>query len=146
SFLTPEEYFSFVGKAYGLSPAEIQERLRIFEPLFNGDVLKQKKLIREYSSGNKGKIGIAAAMMVQPKVLLLDEPFANLDPSSQIKLMKMLKDMAAQKTTTLLISSHDLSHITTLCDRIALIERGRIIKDDATTPETLCELQQYFGA
>jgi ABC-2 type transport system ATP-binding protein len=145
-FLSPEEYFSFVGKAYNISPSEIQERLRPFESMFNGEVLGQKKLIREFSSGNKRKIGIAAALMAQPKVLLLDEPFANLDPSSQIKLVNILREISAQKTMTILISSHDLSHITTVCDRIALIEKGRIINDTMTTEGTLRELQHYFGA
>ena len=145
SFLSPEEYFSFVGKAYNISPTDIQERLKVFDSMFSGEVLKQKKLIREFSVGNKRKIGIAASLMVQPKVLLLDEPFANLDPSSQLKLVKILKDISAQKTTTILISSHDLSHVTTVCDRIALIEKGKIIKDIATTEDTLRELQQYFG-
>jgi ABC-2 type transport system ATP-binding protein len=145
-FLAPEEYFSFVGKAYSISPVDIQERLKAFSPLFNDEVLHQKKFIRDFSAGNKRKIGIAASLMVQPKVLLLDEPFANLDPSSQIKLVKMIEELASQKSTTILISSHDLSHITTVCDRIALIEKGKIIKDTTTTNDTLRELQHYFGA
>lgn len=145
-FLTPEEYFSFVGKVYGIYPADIQQRLAIFESMFNGEVLDQNKLIRDLSTGNKRKIGIAASLIIQPKVLLLDEPFANLDPSSQIKLVNILKNISSQKNTTILISSHDLSHITTVCNRIGLIEKGRIIKDIATTDDTLRELRQYFGA
>lgn len=145
-FLTPEEYFSFIGKSYNISLADIQRRLTIFDPMFNGEILGQKKLIREFSAGNKRKIGIAAALLVQPKVLLLDEPFANLDPTSQIQLVNILKDISSQKSMTILISSHDLSHVTTVCDRIALIETGKIIKDISTTDNTLHELQQYFGA
>jgi len=145
-FLSPEEYFSFVGKAYDLPRAEIEKRLAEFDTFFNGEVLGQKKLIRDFSAGNKRRIGIVGAMIVRPEVLVLDEPFANLDPSSQLKLVKLLSDLAAMKTTTMLISSHDLSHITKVCDRIALIERGKVIRDTVKTDDTLKELEHYFAA
>jgi ABC-2 type transport system ATP-binding protein len=145
-FLTPEEYFTFIAKAYNIPTPEMQESLRRFEPMFNGEVLGNSKLIRDFSTGNKRKIGIAAALLVRPKVLVLDEPFAGLDPSSQIRLVNILKEAAAGRTLTILISSHDLTHVTSVCSRIALIEKGRIIRDTVTTEETLRELQTYFGA
>ena len=80
----------------------------------------------------------------KPEVLILDEPFANLDPSSQMRLVKMLKDLAVQKKVTVLVSSHDLNHVTDVCHRILLMERGRIIKDIDTTADTLQELEEYF--
>ena len=145
-FLTAEEYFAFVAKAYSITIAEMHVRLDIYKDIFNGEILGQKKYIRDYSLGNKRKIGIAAALIVQPKVLVLDEPFANLDPSSQLKLRKILQDVQSKKTTTMLISSHDLVHITSVCKRITLIEKGLIIKDLGQKEEKLKELEQYFAS
>ncbi len=144
-FLTPEEYFAFVGKAYDLSLTEMERGVAAYGTLLNGEVMGQKKLIRDFSIGNKRKIGIAAALAIRPKVLILDEPFANLDPSSQLKLVKILEELSSRRETTILVSSHDLSHITKVCDRIALIEKGKIIRDGTTTDDTLRELEHYFG-
>lgn len=80
-FLTPDEYFSFVGKLYGLSEGDIQAFLEKMEDFFNGEITGQKKLIRELSKGNQKKTGIAAALLPNPKILILDEPFTALDPS-----------------------------------------------------------------
>ena len=62
-------------------------------------------------------------------MLILDEPFANLDPTTQMRLIRMLGEMQEQRRMTILISSHDLNHITDVCSRILLMEKGRIIKD-----------------
>ena len=84
--------------------------------------------------------------MVEPRLLVLDEPFANLDPTSQIRLKDMLKSRSTQTTdTTLIVSSHDLNHITEVCCRIAVIERGVIVRDIRTAPDTLRELERYFA-
>ena len=144
-FLTAEEYFAFVAKAYSMSVAEMRVQLDFYKDFFNGEILGQRKYIRDFSLGNKRKIGIVAALIVQPKVLVLDEPFANLDPSSQLKLRKLLQDLQATKTTTILISSHDLVHITSVCERIALIEKGLIIKDLGQNEQKLIELEKYFA-
>jgi ABC-2 type transport system ATP-binding protein len=145
-FLTAEEYFAFVAKAYSVTIAEMRLQLDLYKDFFNGEILGQRKYIRDFSLGNKRKIGIVAALMVQPKVLVLDEPFANLDPSSQLKLRKLLQDLQAAKTTTMLISSHDLVHITSVCERIALLEKGIIIKDLGRIEEMLKELALYFAS
>lgn len=144
-FLTAEEYFAFVAKAYSITIAEMRLQLDYYKEFFDGEILGQKKYIREFSLGNKRKIGIVAALIVQPKVLILDEPFANLDPSSQLKLRKLLQDIQATKTTTMLISSHDLVHITSVCERIVLIEKGLIIKDLGQDEQKLKELEKYFA-
>jgi ABC-2 type transport system ATP-binding protein len=77
-------------------------------------------------------------------MLILDEPFANLDPSSQIRLMQMLRELQDKKRMTILISSHDLNNITDECNRILLMEKGKIIKDLQTSEGTLNELEEYF--
>ncbi|GAP71953.1 hypothetical protein SAMD00024442_20_42 [Candidatus Symbiothrix dinenymphae] len=143
-FLTPEEYFSFVGTTYGLSKEELDARLSAFERFMNGEIFGQKKYIRNFSAGNKQKIGIIAAMMIQPEVLILDEPFNFLDPSSQIEIRNMIQKMNRERQTTVLISSHNLSYTTDIATRMVLLERGSILKDKANSPETIAELNSYF--
>jgi ABC-2 type transport system ATP-binding protein len=144
NYLTPEEYFYFVGKLNNRSKAHVDEFLQTFESFFSGSILKSGKYIRDLSKGNQFKVGIAACLLQTPELLILDEPFANLDPSSQMRLVKMLKEMQAQKPITVFISSHDLNHVTDVCDRILLMEKGKIIKDIDRTADTLQELETYF--
>lgn len=144
-FLTPDEYFSFVGKLYGLSEGDIQAFLEKMEDFFNGEITGQKKLIRELSKGNQKKTGIAAALLPNPKILILDEPFTALDPSSQIRLKRLLNDLQESEGMTMLISSHDLNHVTEVCKRTVVLEKGLVVRDIATSAETLKELESYFA-
>jgi ABC-2 type transport system ATP-binding protein len=142
-YLTPLEYFYFVGKLHNLSKASVDEQLKQFEAFFDGGI-SGNKYIRDLSKGNQFKVGITACLLQNPELLILDEPFANLDPSSQIRLIKMLKELHEQKRMTILISSHDLNHITDLCKRILLMHKGKVIKDLQTSSGTLRELEDYF--
>ena len=142
-YLTPLEYFYFVGNLHNLSKAAVDEHLKTFEAFFDGGIAGNK-YIRDLSKGNQFKVGIVACLLQDPELLILDEPFANLDPSSQMRLMKMLKDLHEQKRMTILISSHDLNHITDVCKRILLMEKGLIIKDLHSSSDTLQELENYF--
>jgi ABC-2 type transport system ATP-binding protein len=144
NYLTPEEYFYFTGKLNNRSKADVDEFLRSFDAFFDGGILGSGKYIRDLSKGNQFKVGIAACLLQNPSVLVLDEPFANLDPSSQMRLVKMLKDIQVQHRVTILVSSHDLNHITDLCSRILLMAKGRIIKDIDTSADTLQTLESYF--
>ena len=128
-YLTPEEYFYFIGKMYGLKKEEVDERLLPFERLMSGEVIGQKKLIRNYSAGNKQKIGIISAMLHHPQLLILDEPFNFLDPSSQSVIKHLLKRYNEEHGATVIISSHNLNHTVDVCPRIALLENGVIIRD-----------------
>lgn len=143
--LLPEEYFDFIASIHRISESELRMKLDSFEAMFNGEILGGKKLIRDLSKGNQKKVGIAAALLFDPKVLVLDEPFANLDPSTQIRLKELLKRLKQDRGVTLLISSHDLNHVTEVCERIVLLEKGKIIKDIKTSSATLGELEQYFA-
>ncbi len=143
-FLTPEEYFSFVGNLYGMNKADVRSFLVQFDNFFHGEVLSQGKYIRDLSKGNQKKVGITAALLGDPEVIILDEPFANLDPSSQIKLKSLIKELDRNKT--ILISSHDLTHVTEVCERIVVLERGEVKRDIQTESDTLKELEAYFGA
>jgi len=144
-FLTPEEYFGFLADINGLSKGDVTEFYDTFEEFFNNEVLAKKKFIRELSSGNQKKVGIAAAMMTRPELLILDEPFNSLDPTTQIRLKKMLKEVQKDRNITALISSHDLMHVTEVCERIAVLEVGNVIKDIKTTSSTLQDLEKYFS-
>ena len=146
-FLTPEEYFAFLGKISGIKQSEVDERLQQFERFANGEVFGQKKLIRNLSAGNKMKVGIISALFRQPKTVILDEPFNFLDPTSQLVLKHLLRDYAANTGATILISSHNLQHTIDISTRIALLEHGQIIRDLPNEDGSAnAELQEYFGA
>ena len=115
-----------------------------FEDLFNGEILGGKKYIRDLSKGNQKKVGIIAALIGDPKVIVLDEPFANLDPTTQIRLKKIIKNLSQKKDVTVLVSSHDLQDVTEVSDRIVLLEKGLVIKDIKKTKKTLKDLESYF--
>lgn len=144
-YLTPEEYFIFIGSLHNLSVAHVGDYLKKYEEFFNGEILNSKKYIRDFSKGNQNKVGIAAALIQKPELLVLDEPFANLDPTTQIRLKSLLKSLKTTEKLTTLISSHDLNHVTDVCDRIILLEKGLIIKDFYTDENTLKELEAYFS-
>ena len=145
SYLTPEEYFQFIGDLRGINKADIKEFLGQFDEFFNDEVLEKKKYLRDLSKGNQKKVGIVAAMMGNPKVVVLDEPFANLDPTTQILLKKILKTLTDKKEITVLVSSHDLSHVIEVCNLIVVLDKGRLVKDIETSQETLKELESYFS-
>lgn len=144
-YLTPEEYFLFIGSLHNLSAAHVADYLKQYEEFFNGEILNRGKYIRDFSKGNQNKVGIAAALMQKPELLILDEPFANLDPTTQIRLKTLIKSLKATHRLTTLISSHDLNHVTDVCDRIILLEKGVVIKDFKTDENTLKELEAYFS-
>lgn len=145
-YLTPEEYFHFIGKMYGLKKEEVNERLVPFDRFMNGEVIGHKKLIRNYSAGNKQKIGIISAMLHYPQLLILDEPFNFLDPSSQSIIKHLLKKYNEEHQATVIISSHNLNHTVDVCPRIALLEHGVIIRDMVNEGNSAeIELEAYFN-
>ena len=143
-YLMPEEYLYFIGELRGLNKKEVDAFLAQFEDFFHGEILGGKKYLRDISKGNQKKVGVIAALIGEPKVVILDEPFANLDPTTQIRLKAIVKDMSKNKDVTILISSHDIQDVTEVCERIVLLEKGRVIKDLVTSPQTLKELESYF--
>jgi ABC-2 type transport system ATP-binding protein len=144
-FLTPEEYFQFIAKLHGLSTGDLKNFYQKYDDLFAGEILGNKKYVRELSKGNQKKVGIGGALLSKPEVLVLDEPFSNLDPSSQIRLKNIFKTMKSEDSVTMLISSHDLNHVTEVCERIVILDRGNIVHDLQTSNKTLEELERYFA-
>lgn len=145
-YLTPEEYFYFVGRMCQLDHQTVDERLATYERFMNGEILGQKKLIRNLSAGNKQKVGILAALLNNPKLIILDEPFNFLDPSSQSALKQLLLAYNQSTGATILVSSHNLNHTIDISTRIALLEHGKLIRDiDNTDGSAGSELETYFA-
>jgi ABC-2 type transport system ATP-binding protein len=144
-YLTPEEYFYFIGDLRGENKADVDTLLAGFEDFFNDEIIGKRKYLRDLSKGNQKKVGIVATLIGNPEVIILDEPFANLDPTTQIRLKGIIKSLATNKDVTVLVSSHDLQHVTEVCERIVVLEKGEQVKDIITSPETLKELENYFS-
>ena len=148
-FLTPQEFIKFVGATYEMTDEHIGASMQSFGAFFHDeDVWHPKKLIRDFSKGTVQKIGIAAALLSGPKVLILDEPFAHLDPTSQIWLKRSLINLNKDKGTTIIISSHNLNHVVEISSRIIVIEKGGIVKDIENSgggKEVEQQLQSYFA-
>lgn len=144
-YLTPEEYFYFVGDLRKENRADVNALLAGFEDFFNGEIMGRRKYLRDLSKGNQKKVGIVASLIGNPRVVILDEPFANLDPTTQFRLKKIIKEMASERDTTFLISSHDLIHVTEVCERIVVLDKGILVKDIITSEATLKELEAYFA-
>src|SRR5699024_11232193 len=99
SYLTPEEYFYFIGSLRNWDKEQVDEFLLQFTDLFNGEVVGRNRYIRDLSIGNAKKVGIVRALIDNPELIILDEPFANLDPSTQIRLKQLLKNYIQTKQT-----------------------------------------------
>ena len=144
-YLTVEEYFDFLGKSHRMSKGDIADFISGMSDFFNDEIIGKNKYIRDFSKGNQKKIGIAAALMGNPEILILDEPFTNLDPSSQLRLRKMLAELNERHGITVLISSHDLMHVTEVCSRIVALQKGVAVHDLQTNENTLKELEAFFA-
>jgi ABC-2 type transport system ATP-binding protein len=144
-YLTPEEYFYFIGDLRGQNKADVDALLSEYQDFFHGEILGQKKYLRDLSKGNQKKAGIVSSFIGNPKVVILDEPFANLDPTTQIRLKQIIKELAEKQDVTVLVSSHDLIHVTEVCERIVVLNKGEVVKDIQTSTETLKELEVFFA-
>ena len=144
-FYTPEEFFGFIAETYGIPAAELEERLKEYETLMGGEIMGTGKLIHDFSNGNRQKIGIIGAMVINPEILILDEPFNYLDPSSQIVVAKLIRKMNRDRGTTVMVSSHNLNSINDICDRILLLDKGDLLMDKPHEPgSTDHGLEEYF--
>jgi len=144
-YLTPEEYFSFIAKVCGISPATLTERLKPFDSFMNGEVTGRNILIRNLSMGNQQKVGIIGAMISHPRVLILDEPFNFLDPSSQLAMKYLLESYNKDTGATIIVSSHNLAHTFDICTRATLLEHGKILMDyDKDYASLTSDIEKYF--
>ena len=144
-YLTAEEYFEFIAWLRGVTKAELSDFIEVFRAFFNDEILGNKKYIRDYSNGNQKNIGIAAAFIGTPALVILDEPFANLDPRAQMQLQKLIKTFNTDHGVSLLVSSHDLLHVSEVSQRILILNKGELIKDVRTSEITLEDLRAFFS-
>lgn len=144
-YLTAEEYFYFIGDLRGQNKADVDALLEKHKEFFNNEILKSGKYLRDLSKGNMKKVGIIGALIGNPEVIILDEPFANLDPTTVNRLKKIIKELADDPNVTVLVSSHDLIHTVEVCSRIVALSKGQVMKDIQTSAETLKELEEFFA-
>ena len=129
---SPEEYLRFVGEAKGLRGAELERQI--------DEVIRQtgiegvaRRRISALSKGYKQRVGIAQALLGNPRVIILDEPTVGLDPIQIIEIRDLIKELG--QTHTVIFSSHILSEVQTICDQIIMIAKGKLVAFD--TPENL---------
>lgn len=136
---TVKEYLRFVCKFQKMPKREIDRRIHDILTLL--EIEKSRKIIRKLSSGNQMKVSMAAALIHNPELLVLDEPFINLDIATTQRLITLLIGFKGKKT--LLITSHDLDTVANLCDEFLIMDQGKIMlrlhKDDFASIEALKE-------
>lgn len=145
-FLSAEEYFSFIAELHNISDDNLTERIETFSAFLTTEILGTGKLIRDLSAGNKQKVGIVAALLASPSLVILDEPFNFLDPSSQNSLKRLLVDYHASTGATILVSSHNLLHTVDISTHVALMEHGKVIEYiDNNDGAARARLEEYFA-
>ena len=134
---TPVEYLKFVGAAKGLKGMELARQVEeVIDQTKIGSV--RNKLISALSKGYKQRVGIAQALLGNPKVIILDEPTVGLDPIQIIEIRDLIRQLG--ESHTVILSSHILSEVQAICEKVLIIARGRLVAFDA--PENLEKLRQ----
>lgn len=121
------EYLSFIGKLYGLRGSILKRRVNEMVDLC-GLAVEQNKKIEALSKGYRQRVGLAQALIHDPKILILDEPTSGLDPNQLIEIRKLIKTISEHKTV--LFSTHIMQEVEALCDRVIVINKGEIVADD----------------
>ena len=125
-FLRADEVLDYFARLLGLI-AE-QRRRRIPEALQWAGLAGERRQVRRFSKGMKQRLGLAQAILGRPRLLILDEPTADLDPVGRRDVRNMIADLKAQGTT-ILLNSHLLSEVEQVCDSVAILVRGRVLKE-----------------
>ena len=136
---TALEYLSFVGRAKGLKGAALSQQLDTVAAQAGIEGILDRR-ISSLSKGYRQRVGIAQALLADPKVIILDEPTVGLDPIQILEIRELIRDLG--KTHTVIFSSHILSEVQALCDEIIMIAGGRLAAFD--TPANL--EQKLLGA
>ncbi len=130
--LTPEEYLSFVAKAKGIAGKDVEVQIR---KAIEATGLQEYAghLIKSLSKGYRQRVGIAQAIIGEPRLIILDEPMVGLDPMQIIEIRDLIKRLGEDHTV--ILSSHILSEVRSICDHLIIINRGRLVANDS--PEAL---------
>lgn len=129
---TPEEYLRFVGEAKGLRGAELERQMNEVISQTGIEEVAHRR-VSALSKGYKQRVGIAQALLGNPKVIILDEPTVGLDPIQIVEIRDLIKELG--QTHTVIFSSHILSEVQAICDQIIMIAKGKLVAFD--TPENL---------
>jgi ABC-2 type transport system ATP-binding protein len=122
------EYLEFIGSLYGLRGGTLKKRVgEMIERC--GLTLEQNKKVEALSKGYRQRVGLAQALIHEPRVLILDEPTSGLDPNQLIEIRKLIKDISRNKTV--IFSTHIMQEVQALCSRVVVINRGTIVADDS---------------
>lgn len=145
-FLSPDEYFNFIARIDGIPVGELHCRMEKLHALAGDELVSTSTLIRNLSAGNRQKVGIIAALINQPRIVILDEPFNFLDPSSQEALKRLLTEYNRATGATIIVSSHNLQLVTDISTRLLVMDHGTIVKDIINdSPSAAEELREYFA-
>lgn len=120
-----KEYLSFIGSAYAIADQKKQVDKVIHTC---GLEVEQKKKISALSKGYRQRVGLAQALIHNPKVLILDEPTSGLDPNQLVEIRKVIREASEEKTV--ILSSHIMQEVEALCDKVVIINQGKIVADD----------------
>ena len=121
-----KEFLEFIGGIYGLKGQSLQKRISDVIELF-GLTLEYKKKIGQLSKGYRQRVGLAQALIHDPRVLILDEPTTGLDPNQLAEIRQVIKNIGKEKTV--IFSTHILQEVEAICDRVVIINHGIIVKD-----------------
>ncbi len=143
-FYTVKEYLHFICDAYSVDKSQQDSAIEMFKGFIEESAWAENKYIKDLSSGNKQKVGIASAIIPHTDVIILDEPFNYLDPTSQVVANNIIKK-EAERGALVLVSTHNLAHVANLCTRVLLMEKSEIIKDiDNSHGDARQILSDYF--
>jgi ABC-2 type transport system ATP-binding protein len=141
--LSPMENLLYGARLYGMNGAETRKRVMEILTRLGQEQRSIHKPMEEMSRGMQQKVAIARALLSRPRLLLLDEPTTGLDPRSKHEVQDVIRELREKHGTTILLTTHDMIEADTLCDRIAIIEGGKIVALD--TPSNLKRLIPHNG-
>jgi ABC-2 type transport system ATP-binding protein len=118
------EFLRFVANLYGAPEEAVEQRIAEV-----GLTPERHKQIKQLSKGYRQRVGLAAALVHDPEVLILDEPTTGLDPNQLVEIRKLIRNVGANKTV--LLSTHIMQEVEALCDRVVFIRKGKIVREDS---------------
>lgn len=139
--MTARQFLRYIASMFDLEGRLVDERIQELIPLFHLEAFVDKKM-SEYSTGMMQKVGLAQALINKPRILLLDEPTAGIDPIGRYEFLELLKSLSTEEGVTILFSTHILSDIESVCEEAAVLHEGRLIghgRIDALKAEHGCD-------